>query len=215
MAQICLTDDIDSWECTVDDTRLFTVKGMRSHIINSSSPPPTISSPTRWNNLIPLKVNVFTWKTANQRLPTRSNLDFRGIDLHSVLCPLCDEVTETEEHIFVSCSIAKETWKGLLDWWNIHTSTITCLTDAINLADIIPLPAATTKFFDAVVQATLWTLWRFRNDMIFASKRPNKRLILDNIKLSSFTWCSSRQKKVPIKWIDWICNPCNAISSCL
>lgn len=62
---------------------------------------------------------------------------------------------------------------------------------------MIPLPAATTKFFDAVVQATLWTLWRFRNDMIFASKRPNKRLILDNIKLSSFTWCSSRQKKVP------------------
>ncbi|GKF48466.1 RNA-directed DNA polymerase, eukaryota, reverse transcriptase zinc-binding domain protein [Tanacetum coccineum] len=115
---------------------------MRPHIINPTLPPPTTSSPTRWNNLIPMKVNVFTWKTANQRLPTRSNLDFRGIDLHSVLCPLCEEVTEYEEHIFVSCGIAKEIWKGLVDWWNINRITVTCLTDAINLADMVPLLAA-------------------------------------------------------------------------
>nr|GEU29167.1 hypothetical protein [Tanacetum cinerariifolium] len=128
--------------------------------------------------------NVFTWKTANQRLPTRSNQDFRGIDLHSVLCPLCEEVTKTEEHIFVSCGIAKEIWKGLVDWWNIHRIIVTCLSDEINLADMVPLTTAAKKFFDTVVQATLW---RFRNEMIFASKRPNKRLILDDIKLSSFT----------------------------
>ncbi|GJR77131.1 putative RNA-directed DNA polymerase, partial [Tanacetum coccineum] len=199
VAQLRLTGDIDLWECIVDDTRIFTVKGMRSHIINTTSSPPTTSSPTRWNNLIPLKVNVFTWKTANQRLPTRSNLDFRGIDLHSVLCPLCEEVTETEEHIFVSCGIAKEIWKGLVDWWNIHRITVTCLTDAINLADMVLLTAAAKMFFDTAVQATLW---RFRNETIFASKRPNKRLILDDIKLSSFTWCSSRQKKVPIKIME-------------
>ncbi|GJV99406.1 RNA-directed DNA polymerase, eukaryota, reverse transcriptase zinc-binding domain protein [Tanacetum coccineum] len=180
VAQLRLTGDIDLWECTVDDTRIFTVKGMRSHIINTTSPPPTTSSPTRWNNLIPLKVNVFTWKTANQRLPTRSNLDFRGIDLHSVLCPLCEEVTETEEHIFVSCGIAKEIWKGLVDWWNIHRITVTCLTDAINLADMVPLTAAAKMFFDTAVQATLW---RFRNETIRNLYRPTKRPHLDDIKL--------------------------------
>ncbi|GKD67306.1 RNA-directed DNA polymerase, eukaryota, reverse transcriptase zinc-binding domain protein [Tanacetum coccineum] len=162
MAQLRLTGDIDLWECTVDDIKIFTIKGMRSHIINTTSPLPTTSSLTRWNNLIPLKVNVLTWKTANQRLPTRSNLDFRGIDLHSVLCPLCEE-------------------------WNIHRIRVTCLTDAINLADMVPLTAAAKMFFDTAVQATLWTLWKFCNETIFASKRPNKRLILDDIKLSSFT----------------------------
>ncbi|GKD98775.1 hypothetical protein Tco_1382672, partial [Tanacetum coccineum] len=167
VAQLRLTGDIDLWECTVDDTRIFMVKGMRSHITNTTSPRPTTSSPTRWNNLIPLKV------------------------------------TETEEHIFVSCGIAKEIWKGLVEWWNIRRITVTCLSDAINLADMVPLTAAAKKFFDTAIQATLW---RFRNEMIFESKRPNKRLILDDIKLSSFTWCSSRQKKVPIKWVDWIYN---------
>nr|GEZ36853.1 RNA-directed DNA polymerase, eukaryota, reverse transcriptase zinc-binding domain protein [Tanacetum cinerariifolium] len=118
VAQLPLSDDFDLWECTVDDTRIFTIKGMRFHIINPTSPLPTTSSPTRWNNLIPLKVNVFTWRTANQRLPTRSNIDFRGIDVHTVICPLCEEVTESEEHIFFLCGIAKEIWKGLVDWWN-------------------------------------------------------------------------------------------------
>ncbi|GJZ44970.1 hypothetical protein Tco_0592566 [Tanacetum coccineum] len=87
VAQLCLTGDINLWECTLDDTRIFAIKGIRSHIINTTSPPPITSSPTRWNNLIPLKVNVLTWKTTNQRLPTRSNLDFRGIDLHSAYVP--------------------------------------------------------------------------------------------------------------------------------
>ncbi|GKA79567.1 oxidation resistance protein 1-like protein [Tanacetum coccineum] len=51
--------------------------------------------------------------------------------------------------------------KGLENWWNIHRIIVTCLTDAINLADMVPLTAAAKKFFDTAVQATLWSLWRF------------------------------------------------------
>ena len=128
---------------------------------------------------------------------------------------MCDDAIETEDHIFVSCSIAKDTWKSIVDWWNIPSITIANLLEGINLADRVPLRAAYIRFFDVVVQTTHWLLWRFRNDTTFATKKPNKPLIIENIKLASFSWISSRQKKVPFKWINWLCNPCNALSPCM
>ena len=108
---------------------------------------------------------------------------------------MCDDAIETEDNIFVSCSIAKDTWKSIVDPWNIPSITIANLLKRINLADRVPLPAASIKFFDVVVQITHWLLWRFREDMTFATRKTNKQLIIDNVKLASFTLISSRQKK--------------------
>ncbi|GJT71752.1 reverse transcriptase domain, reverse transcriptase zinc-binding domain protein [Tanacetum coccineum] len=126
VAHLRLSDNGDLWECT----------------------------PTRWNTLLPLKVNIFIWRTTNKRLPARVNLDYRGIDLDSVCCPMCDDAIETEDHIFVSCPIAKDTWKCIADWWNIPSITIANLLEGLNLADRVPLPAASIRFFDVVVQTT-------------------------------------------------------------
>nr|GEX34916.1 hypothetical protein [Tanacetum cinerariifolium] len=108
-----LSDNGNLWECIIDDSRAFSVKMMRSYI-NQKFPTLQVP-PTRWNTLLPLKVNIFIWRTTNKRLPTRANLDYRGIDLDSVRCPMCDDAIETEDHIFVSCSIAKDTWKCIAD----------------------------------------------------------------------------------------------------
>ncbi|GJV11628.1 RNA-directed DNA polymerase, eukaryota [Tanacetum coccineum] len=106
---------------------------------------------SRWNILLPLKVNIFIWRTTNKRLPTIANLDYRGIDLDSVRCPMCDDAIETEDHIFVSCPIAKDTWKCIVDWWNIPNITIANLLEGLNLADTVPITDASISFFDVVV----------------------------------------------------------------
>ncbi|GJV95342.1 hypothetical protein Tco_1546919 [Tanacetum coccineum] len=77
--------------------------------------------------------------------------------------------------------------------------TISSLMDAVNLADRVAIPTNHRAAFDVVVQTTLWILWRFRNETCFSSKRPSKRLILNDIKLSSFNSISCRltlQEKV-------------------
>lgn len=37
------------------------------------------------------------------KLPTRYNLDFRGLDVPSLQCPLCDTYIENNNHLFFSC----------------------------------------------------------------------------------------------------------------
>ena len=158
-------------------------------------------------------MNIASWRFENRRVPTRVNLDHRGIDLDSVRCPICDEDLETEEHILVKCVFAKNTWLEILKWWNIRYIDIVNLNDVFYLANQVNLPVNPRKIFDAVVQSTLWILWRFRNESMFAVKSPRKDLILNDIKQSTFTWISNRCRKHKINWIDWQCNPCNALSA--
>ncbi|GJU93350.1 RNA-directed DNA polymerase, eukaryota, reverse transcriptase zinc-binding domain protein [Tanacetum coccineum] len=91
-------------------------------------------------------------------MPTRINLDHRGIDLNSVRCPICDEDVETEEHIFVHCNIARKIWKDILLWWNVYNVNVLSFLEAINLVDKVSLPPPLSTLFDAVVQTTLWFL---------------------------------------------------------
>lgn len=158
---------------------------MRAHITAMSSN--IFSFPTRRNKILPLKINIFTWRTLNGRLQTRSNVDSKGIVLHYIRCLICDDVIESEEHLFVYCMIAKETWKSIVNWWKITNFDITNLQGAITLAETVTASATYKQFFDMLVQSIVWHIWRFRNDMDFNTNQPNNHLILDNIKLSSYS----------------------------
>ncbi|GJX63103.1 RNA-directed DNA polymerase, eukaryota, reverse transcriptase zinc-binding domain protein [Tanacetum coccineum] len=180
--------------------------GMRYLLTNSSSQ--SQSSPTRWNKLVPIKVNIAMWRTENRRLPTRVNLDNRGIDLDSIRCPVCDNDLETEEHILVKCDIAKSVWNDVLKWWNIRNVQLETLNDLLSLASRTTLSTTLLAVFDAVVNSAVWVLWGFRNDSSFAIKLLNRSLILNDIKQLSFTWISNRLHNIAINWIEWLFNPC-------
>ena len=215
LTNLRLSNDHDCWDCTISDNRVFTVKSMRSHITKVLHP--LNPQPFRWNKALPSKINISSWRILHKRLPTRFNLDRRGVDLDSTRCPVCDEDIETEEHLFTSCYVATETWTRVFTWWKIQDASITSLSDAVNLADRISLPAHQVIQFDVVVQTTLWALWRFWNEMSFSTKRPSKDQLLNDIKLFSFNWISSRLKRSNVNWIEWFDNPQNTsvINHCI
>lgn len=104
LTNLHLSMDQDMWEFTQDPTRIFSVKSIRKTISNTVVDP--TSQQTKWNKLLPSKVNILSWRIANKRLPTRANLDKRGIELDYVLCPMCSNDIEMESHVLVSCTVA-------------------------------------------------------------------------------------------------------------
>ncbi|KAJ9560014.1 hypothetical protein OSB04_005174 [Centaurea solstitialis] len=58
----------------------------------------------------------FMWRLLLNRIPTRTNLSKRGVNTPSLLCPLCNLEEETVDHLFCSCSAAKDLWKWMCDW---------------------------------------------------------------------------------------------------
>nr|GEW51620.1 RNA-directed DNA polymerase, eukaryota [Tanacetum cinerariifolium] len=74
---------------------------------------------TRWIRDIPIKVNVFLWRLSLNKLPSRMNLDKKGIDVDLILCPICNDDVETFNHLFFSCDMAKDLWSLLVRWWEL------------------------------------------------------------------------------------------------
>ncbi|GJX43580.1 reverse transcriptase domain, reverse transcriptase zinc-binding domain protein [Tanacetum coccineum] len=107
-----VTSDQDKWEYLIDSSRRFSVKGMIKLIMDPS--PLSYRNSTRWNKLVPIKVNIASWRIENLRIPTRVNLDSRGMNLHSTRCSICDDDLETEDHVLVKCGVALNIWRGVL-----------------------------------------------------------------------------------------------------
>ncbi|GKE13178.1 RNA-directed DNA polymerase, eukaryota, reverse transcriptase zinc-binding domain protein, partial [Tanacetum coccineum] len=111
---VSLTDHNDSWLWSLDTSNGFSVASVRSLIDNNSLD--VDSNATRWNCSIPIKVNVFLWRLMLNKLPTRVNLDRKGVDVSSILCPICSEDVEYANHIYFSCEMAKDLWALFAKW---------------------------------------------------------------------------------------------------
>lgn len=91
-------------------------------------------------------------------MPTRENLDKRGIDLDSIRCPLCDDDVETEDHLFVSCKLSADIWIDVFKWWDLTNVSPTSLNDMMYVADHAPIEDKHRRYFDVVIQTTILAL---------------------------------------------------------
>ncbi|GKA31260.1 RNA-directed DNA polymerase, eukaryota [Tanacetum coccineum] len=78
----------DRWVSSLEASGEFSVKSILSLIDDSLLPKKDAA--TRWVNFIPVKINVFAWRVRLDKLATQLNLSIRGLDISSIICPLCN-----------------------------------------------------------------------------------------------------------------------------
>ncbi|GJU95115.1 RNA-directed DNA polymerase, eukaryota, reverse transcriptase zinc-binding domain protein [Tanacetum coccineum] len=129
----------DHMEWDLDESGVFSVSSMRScldsFLLCSSR------VPTRWNMLVPRKLNILTWRIFRDRIPTRLNLRDKGIDLESLLCHVYMHMGESTEHLFSSCPNLCPLWHRITVWWGVTTSTEMTIKSLVTWADDIALDA--------------------------------------------------------------------------
>ncbi|GKE55425.1 RNA-directed DNA polymerase, eukaryota, reverse transcriptase zinc-binding domain protein, partial [Tanacetum coccineum] len=91
----------DRWYWTLDGSGEFSVASARKVIDDNRFS--EVSTQTRWIKAVPINVNIHAWKVIIDCLPTRLNISRRGIDIPSILCPVCGSVTESSSHLFFDC----------------------------------------------------------------------------------------------------------------
>nr|GFA50809.1 hypothetical protein [Tanacetum cinerariifolium]GFA51817.1 hypothetical protein [Tanacetum cinerariifolium] len=190
---VVLSDSSDSWMWSVDASSGYTVASGRTLI--DSNILDVGPKATRWNRLIPNKVNVFIWRLMLNKLHTRVNLDRRDIDVGSILCPICLEDIETVNHIFFSCNMAKDLWSMFAKWWDIDIPVRANVSEWFESLDDLAVSNKVRSYIDGVGDSLMWHIWKFINESIFSSSLPKKALIWDSIVSHSFLWISSRNPK--------------------
>ncbi|GKE06671.1 RNA-directed DNA polymerase, eukaryota, partial [Tanacetum coccineum] len=112
-----LSPSIDRWVSDLNEEGLFRVKDFRSFLDDLLLPSSNMA--TRWVKCVPVKVNVFVWRTRLERLPTIDNLAKRGVPIVSNLCPVCGSFPEDAHHLFFGYDLAKNIFLKICRWWNL------------------------------------------------------------------------------------------------
>nr|GEW45421.1 cytochrome P450 [Tanacetum cinerariifolium] len=105
LSSVTLSNDVDLVSSSLSSDGIYSVSDVRNHIDDCMM---LNSLPcTRWFKIIPQKVNIFMWRFFLDRLPHHLNLLSRGLDINSIMCPLCNNHVESNAHVFFSCDIAR------------------------------------------------------------------------------------------------------------
>nr|GEW58156.1 Gag-Pol polyprotein [Tanacetum cinerariifolium] len=75
--------------------------------------------------LLPHMLDRWVWPLLRlDKLATLLNLSLRGLEIPSIICPLCSIIMETTSHIFFSCSLARQVRSKINRWWQLDDPDI-------------------------------------------------------------------------------------------
>ncbi|GKD67783.1 hypothetical protein Tco_1321873 [Tanacetum coccineum] len=121
------------------------------------------------------------------RLPNRLNLSFRGLDIDSIMCPVCNVSVESNAQTFFSYDTAFAVWHLVRVW----SSSMFPSFSSCGACDLWFQSWHTSKEKRdrayAIFAASCWTLWLFRNNITFNSHSLRKSDIFDHICLVYFS----------------------------
>nr|GEU33302.1 zinc finger, CCHC-type [Tanacetum cinerariifolium] len=89
-----------------------------------------------------------------------------------------------------TCFVAKDVQKLICRWWNLDFQSFDSYDGWLSWFKSIRLGSKTKDVLEGVFYVSWWSLWNFRNQFLFATTKPQKNSIFDDIILRSFTWCT-------------------------
>ncbi|GJR96082.1 RNA-directed DNA polymerase, eukaryota [Tanacetum coccineum] len=128
---------------------------------------------TRWVKVMPIKINVFAWRVRLDKLSTRLNLSLKGIDISTIVCPLCHASIESGSHIFFSCPMARHLWMILMHWWELGDIDLASYGDWLLWLNSSRISKRLKEILEGVCYVKWWLIWRFRNWLLFGATNPH------------------------------------------
>jgi len=155
-----------------------------------------------WTLHVPPKIKHFCWRLLRNCLPTRSNLQGRGVPCQSTCVTCNNNDLEDEMHLFMHCKFAIDCWKSTNMWGMIAPY----MTSSGNFSSIIfaILRALEAENYARFV-AILWSIWRARNASLWEQKPviANTSCVIALDIVRDFKWCNRPNDNVQSATLVW------------
>lgn len=115
-----------------------------------------------WKTKIPYKLNCFTWLLAREVVLTQENLKKRKFQLGS-RCYMCDEQTETVNHLFLHCKWADQLWRIFCSLRKIIWVKPKNIEQLFSSWIFVGNATAKEERWKIVPAYIWWTIWNERN----------------------------------------------------
>lgn len=137
---------------------------------------------------------AFSWLLLWDRFPTKKNLATRKIvdPLMATDCVLCEGEVETSLHLFLHCDLhcdfAYRVWTKILGWLGVQFITPRNLFYHLECWFEAARDKRLRKGFWLIWHATIWEVWRVRNDKIFNEVTKRVDEVVEEIQVLAWKW---------------------------
>ncbi|GKE99032.1 hypothetical protein Tco_0022383, partial [Tanacetum coccineum] len=103
----------------------------------------------------------------NSRLPIRVELDRRGIELDSVLCPSYNNSVESCAQRLVTCDLAMSVWEKIFNWWKMGIVNAFSIDEFFSSYGNVNVPVDFSRVWQAVLWSSGYFIWKERNARVW------------------------------------------------
>lgn len=101
----------------------------------------------------------------------------------------------------------------ITSWWDVDIPINCSITNMINWSNNLKIDVETKRNCDAVVMVTFWSIWSYRNKMVFDLVKPRKDMIFDDIRSFAYFWVKNRRRNCKFDQNYWLFDPKLVMSS--
>nr|KAJ0204667.1 hypothetical protein LSAT_V11C500231070 [Lactuca sativa] len=217
------TDYSSKWTWSLDPSGVYILLSLSSHIDNLFLP----HSVGRWvwNPLVPGKINILAWRAGKGKLPTMNNIFKLGISSTN-LCKMCNDASESVDHIFVGCSVTREVWLQVCKWWRLldssHSSCWGLLDCKVGVTGATPghqgKPSLCKSrigghqrplvIHESIMLVFMWVIWKYRNALAHGQSSKSQTVLASEVQALSHLWTNARKRRGQnLSWYDWCFDP--------
>ena len=197
----------------VDSSSRYTVRSAYNSITSQGTVENPEVVPSVWHKDVPLKVLLFMWRLLRDWLPTKNNLHRRRVlDFDDQFCVGGCGSAKTSTHLFLHCMHFSLVWNHILQWLGVVTVLPNDITGHFNQFQHF---GGVTKSRQSILQviwlATVWEIWKDRNNKNFKATDSSILQVVDRIKLLTFKWLKVKFTTLPFNYHGWWLSPFNLL----
>ena len=146
------------------------------------------------------------WRLIKDRLPTKSNLRRRQIEINDSICPFCRNLQEDAAHLFFNCNKSLPLWWESLSWTGIVGAFSIIPRHHFLQHQIGMNGGKRNNRWKCWWVALMWTIWQYRNKIIFSNKSFNATKLMDDALFLLWTWLQASEKDFTMHFNYWSTN---------
>jgi hypothetical protein len=178
--------NIFRWRFTADGS-YSSASTYRAMFLGSSSP---LGAKEIWKTSAPPKVRYFFWLVMHGRCWTAERRFKHGLQ-DSAVCIICDQSSETMDHLIIGCTFSREVWSILLSKLHLQDVLIIQEERALEwwLRSRKLLLKHLRKGFDSLFFLVGWSIWKEINARTFNDKANPPSRLAQLIQDEASEWC--------------------------
>ncbi|GLT35512.1 hypothetical protein SLA2020_099580 [Shorea laevis] len=199
---------LDCWNWKYDGEGRYVVKKAYDFLAPTKSLLAIHFCKLIWSRLVPSKVSFFGWRLFLDRLPTKWNVQKRGMLLQGegLMCGLCKEEVEDVNHLFFTCKDAWLVWVQVFNWWGLVVVLPETMREIAELFLGILGRIIGQEVSACIFLVVGWYLWFWRNKRVFGGVGDYREQMLERIQAKSFFWIKHKVAVCAFSFSQWQLN---------